>query len=296
MDFRVLNYFLTVAREKTISKAAESLHLSQPTLSKQLRELEEELGVQLFIRGNREIILTEDGQYLVNRGKEILSLVNTTTANLSSKEIISGELVIGGGETRAMQFIAKCLSSLSKEYPDIKIRLYSGNADDVIEKLDKGILDFGIVIDPVEKKKYDYMKLPKTDKWGILIRNDHPYAKQSTIIPEDLKSLSLFVSSQSLVDDQIGEWLGKNLDSSQIIGTYNLLYNASIMVEEGIGCALCIDGIINTKGTELTFIPLEPDLTASLNIIWKKNYIHSKATSTFLKSIKKQLLSKNRHY
>lgn len=289
MDFRVLNYFLTVAREKTISKAAESLHISQPTLSKQLIDLEEELGVQLFIRGNREIILTEDGQYLVNRGKEILSLVNTTTANLSSKEIISGELVIGGGETRAMQFIAKCLSSLSKEYPEMKINLYSGNADDVIEKLDKGILEFGIVIDPVEKKKYDYLKLPKTDKWGILFRKDHPYAKQRTIKPDDLKSLSLFVSSQTLVDDQIGEWLGENLDSTQIIGTYNLLYNASIMVEEGIGCALCIDGIINTKGTDLKFIPLEPDLIASLNIIWKKDYIPSKAASTFLKAIKKSL-------
>ena len=289
MDFRVLNYFLTVAQEKTISKAAESLHLSQPTLSKQLKELEEELGVQLFTRGNREITLTEDGHYLVNRGKEILSLVDTTMTNLSSKETISGKIVIGGGETKAMQFIAESVRVLTEDYPDVKIHLYSGNADDVSEKLDKGILDFGIVIDPVEKKKYDYLRLPRTDQWGILFHKDHPYAKKEAILPEDLKSLSLFVSSQSLVDDQIGEWLGKNLDSQQIIGTYNLLYNASIMIKEGIGCALCIDGIINTQGTDLTFVPLKPNLEASLNIIWKKNAILSKAAAVFIKTVQNSI-------
>lgn len=291
MDFRVLNYFLTVAQEKTISKAAESLHLSQPTLSKQLKELEEELGVQLFTRGNREITLTEDGHYLVNRGNEILSLVDTTMTNLSSNETISGEIVIGGGETKAMQFIAESVRVLTEKYPDVKIHLYSGNADDVSEKLDKGILDFGIVIDPVEKKKYDYLRLPRTDQWGILFHKDHPYAKKKAILLEDLKSLSLFVSSQSLVDDQIGEWLGKNLDSQQIIGTYNLLYNASIMVNEGIGCALCIDGIINTQGTNLTFVPLRPNLEANLNMIWKKNGIHSKAATVFLKTIQTSIHS-----
>ncbi|AEB30994.1 transcriptional regulator, LysR family [Carnobacterium sp. 17-4] len=274
-----------MAQEKTISKAAESLHLSQPTLSKQLKELEEELGVQLFTRGNREITLTEDGHYLVNRGKEILSLVDTTMTNLSSNETISGEIVIGGGETKAMQFIAESVRVLTEEYPDVKIHLYSGNADDVSEKLDKGILDFGIVIDPVEKKKYDYLRLPRTDHWGILFHNDHPYAKKEAILPDDLQFLSLFVSSQSLVDNQIGDWMGKNLESQQIIGTYNLLYNASIMVREGIGCALCIDGIINTQGTNLTFVPLRPRLEANLNMIWKKNAIHSKAATVFLNAI-----------
>lgn len=289
MDFRVLNYFLTVAQEKTISKAAKSLHLSQPTLSKQLKELEAELGVQLFTRGNREITLTEDGQYLVNRGREILSLVNTTTTNLSSKEAVSGEITIGSGETRAIQFIAENLHALIKKYPDLKIQLYSGNADEIAEKMDKGIIDFGIVIDPVEKKKYDYIRLPRIDHWGLLMHKDHPYAEKDSIIPEDLKSLALFVSNQSLVDDQIGEWLGENLNSHQIIGTYNLLYNASILVEEGIGCALCIDGIVNTQGTDLKFIPLKPDLKASLNIIWKKNHTLSKAAAAFLKAIQQSI-------
>lgn len=294
LDLRVLNYFLTVVREKTISKAAESLHLSQPTLSKQLKELEEELGVQLFTRGNREITLTEDGRYLVNRGKEILSLVNSTTKNLSNKEIVSGEIAIGGGETEAIQFIAETVRRLSEEQTDLKIHLYSGNADDVSEKLDKGILDFGVVIDPVEKKKYDYLTLPRTDRWGLLLHKNHPYADKHAISPEDLQSLPLFVSSQSLVDDQIGEWLGKNLDSYQIIGTYNLLYNAAIMVKEGIGCALCIDGIINTQGTELTFIPLKPDLEASLNIIWKKDHLLSKAASAFLKALQYLIALENK--
>ena len=291
LDFRVLNYFLTVAQEKTISKAAESLHLSQPTLSKQLKELEEELGVQLFTRGNREITLTEDGHYLVNRGKEILSLVDTTMSNLTSNETVSGEIVIGGGETKAMQFIAESVRNYNEKYPDVTIHLYSGNADDVSEKLDKGILDFGIVIDPVEKKKYDYLRLPRTDHWGILFHNDHPYAKREAISPDDLQFLSLFVSSQSLVENQVGDWMGRNLESQQIIGTYNLLYNASIMVNEGIGCALCIDGIINTQGTNLTFVPLRPNLEANLNMIWKKNGIHSKAATVFLKTIQTSIHS-----
>lgn len=282
MELRVLNYFLTVAREKTISKAAAVLHLSQPTLSKQLKELEEELGVTLFERGNREITLTEDGIYLQNRGQEILALVELTTTNLKANSIISGKITIGGGETEAFSVIASLIHELITQYPEVEVELYSGNADDVLEKLDKGLLDFGLVIDPVAKQKYEYQQLPQKDRWGLLINRQNPLAKQAHVTAEDLKNHPLLISSQSLVDNQLAEWFGTNLHNLTIVGTYNLLYNASLMVKEDIASALCIEGIINTAETNLIFIPLKPDLRATINIIWKKNRIFSNAAKQFL--------------
>lgn len=285
MELRVLNYFLTVAREKTISKAAEVLHLSQPTLSKQLKDFEEELGVKLFIRGNRYITLTEEGVYLANRGKEILSLVEITTANIHKSDMISGQIGIGAGETRAFEFIVERLHELKSKHPAINFQLYSGNANDVLDKIDHGLLDFGLVIDPVEKQKYDYLRLPLVDKWGLLVNNSSDLVGKESIAPNDLRQVPLLISNQSLVDNQLSEWLGGNLDSLNIIGTYNLLYNASLLVKENISSALCIDGIINTTNTNLTFIPLSPSLTASINIVWKKQQSFSSASKVFLQLI-----------
>lgn len=283
MELRVLVYFLTVVREKTISKAAQVLHLSQPTLSKQLKELEEELGVTLFKRGNRSITLTEDGLYLATRSKEILSLVETTTANLKMNDVISGEIAIGGGETQAFQYIATRIKQLQRVHPEIRFHLYSGNADDVLEKIDHGLLDFGLVIDPVEKQKYEYFRLPLVDRWGILVNQTHPLAKKSVVSPVDLEGLPLLISSQSFVDNQLAEWLGKNLEHFQIIGTYNLLYNASLLVKENIGCALCIDGLLAAEHSPLQFVPFSPPLTATISIVWKKNQVFSNAAAAFLK-------------
>ncbi|MGX7149897.1 LysR family transcriptional regulator [Enterococcus ureasiticus] len=286
MDLRIINYFLTVAREKTISKAAEVLHISQPTLSKQLKELEEELGIRLFERGNRFITLTEAGIYLENRGKEILALVETTTTNLIKDEMISGEISIGGGETQAFEFIATHLHELRSKHPDIKVHLYSGNADDVLGKIDKGLLDFGLVLDPVEKQKYEYLRLPLTDLWGILVNNTSPLHSLKTVTPKDIQHTPLLISSQSLVDNQLAEWLGGNIDNFNVIGTYNLLYNASLLVKQNVASALCIDGIINTTETNLTFIPFSPPLTATINIVWKKNQVFSNASNELLKLLK----------
>lgn len=285
MELRVLNYFLTVAREGTISKAAEVLHLSQPTLSKQLKDLEEELGVQLFIRGNREISLTEDGVYLQNRGKEILSLVSTTTLNLQKNEVIGGDILIGGGETQAFQFLTDILNHLMERHPDIKVHMYSGNADDVKDKIDKGLLDFGLVIDPVEKQKYEYVPLPIVDRWGILVNQKHALAKKEHVSPADLKNQPLLISSQTLVNNQLSEWLGGNLNNFSIVGSYNLLYNASLLVKAGKSMAFCIEGIIQTKDSDLVFVPLEPALTSTINIIWKKKQVFSNAAALFLEKL-----------
>ncbi len=286
METRVLKYFLAVAREKNISRAAKSLHLSQPTLSKQLKELENELGVTLFERGNREIRLTEEGMFLFSKGSEIVSLVEKTTSNLKKEEVITGEVYIGGGETRAMSLIAEAAKKMMEEYPEIKIHLYSGNADDVMGKLDNGLLDFGVVIDPTNKQKYEYVRLPYQNRWGILVRRDHFLAQNEIITSSDLKDIPLLISQQSLVSHQISEWLGDNLDHFHIIGSYNLLYNAALMVEQGVGCAVCIDGVINTQGTNIIFIPLKPNLDVNLNVIWKKNQALSNAATKFLEKLR----------
>lgn len=285
MELRVLNYFLTVAQERTISKAAEVLHISQSTLSKQLKDLEEELGVQLFHRGSRQITLTDDGIYLQNQGKDIFSLVNATTSNLQQHEGVEGAIMIGGGETQAFHSIAVLLTDLMEKYPGIKVQLYSGNADDIKEKIDNGVLDFGVVIEPVENKGYAHVNLPNPDHWGILVNEQHELATKKTITPSDLNQIPLMISSQSLVDNQLAEWLGKELSHFNVVGTYTLLYNASLLIKEGQTAAVCLDGIIHTKGTGLVFIPLSPKLTVDVSLIWKKKQVFSKAASLFLKAL-----------
>lgn len=288
MELRVLKYFLTAAETGSISGAAALLHISQPALSKQLRDLETELGTQLFQRTNRGIRLTETGQYLRDRSREILTLVSNTTDNLQNQTNISGEIAIGSGETQAFQPIATLLDQLIATYPQIRLRLYSGNADAIKEQIDHGLLDFGLVIAPVDKQKYDYLQLPAIDRWGILIHRHHPLGENSQITREALLTLPLLVSNQTLVKSLLTDWLGGNLAQLQVVGTYNLLYNASLLVKEGTVAALCIDGIINTADSELCFIPLAPDLNGDISIIWKKGQHFAPAAKTFLKMLDQQ--------
>ena len=284
MDIRVLRYFIAVATQENISAAANALHLSQPTLSRQLNNLEEELGTTLFVRGNRKITLTDEGMFLLDRAKEIVDLVEKTEANFNQKsEIISGEIHIGAGETEAMQFIAQTIKKVVAHHPNIKFHLYSGNADDITTKLDSGLLDFGIVIEPANKQKYDYLKLPATDVWGVLMRKDSPLAEKAYIHPTDLLNKPLIISRQTAVSNELSGWLGEEIENLNVIGTYNLLYNASLLVKENIGYALCIDKLINTsEESTLCFRPLSPKLEAGLNILWKKHQTFSSATKIFL--------------
>lgn len=284
MELRVLTYFLTVAKEKNISRAAKVLHLSQPTLSKQLKELENELGVTLFTRGNREITLTEEGNYLKQRGEEILSLVQSTTSNLMSDDVIGGQLMIGSGETREFQIVASVVNEIHREYPSIEFNLYSGNADEITRKIDEGLLDFGLVIDPVQKEKYDFIKLPYNETWGVLLNKEHPLASNIALTADNLLTIPLFISNQAMVENQIKEWQGNNIPLN-IIGFYNLLYNASLLCDDPTVGILCIDGIINTTNTDLCFVELSPKLQASLNLIWKKDTVLSNTAKMFLKKI-----------
>lgn len=285
MELRVLRYFLAVAREETINGAANYLHVTQPTLSRQLMDLEEELGKKLFIRGNRKITLTEEGLFLRKRAQEIVDLADKTeSAFRAPEEVISGEIYIGGGETEAMRLIAQIAHEMQMDCPQIRVHLYSGNSDDVTERLDKGLLDFGVLIEPVNVSKYDFMRIPEKDSWGVLMRKDSPLAAHDQIVPEDLLDLPIITSRQSLVYSDFSKWLGCDFEQLNIVATYNLLYNASLLVEEGMGYALCLDRLINTSGdSRLCFRPLYPKMEVNLSIVWKKYQVFSNAAERFLR-------------
>ena len=291
MDIRVLQYFLAVARESSITKAAESLNMTQPPLSRQLKELEDELGKQLLIRGNRKVTLTEEGMILRKRAEEMVELMEKTKSEIiSSGENISGAIYIGGGETEGIRLIAKVAEKIQKKHPDISYHLFSGNADDVTERLDQGLLDFGVLIEPADIKKYDFIKLPARDRWGLLMRRDHPLATKQVIKPENLQGIPLIASRQSLAHNELSGWLGKQYESLHIVSTYNLLYNASRMVEENVGCALCLDNIIpEYENSPLCFRPLEPQITVGLDIVWKKYQVFTKPATLFLNMLQEEI-------
>lgn len=287
MELRVLRYFLAVAQEESISGAADYLHLTQPTLSRQLMDLEEELGKKLFIRGSRKVRLTEDGLLLRKRASEIVELVEKTESEFwGSKEAVAGDVYIGGSESDAMRLIARAARTLQRLHPNVHYHLFSGNAGDVCEKLDKGCLDFGILLEPVNLKRYDYVRLPCTDLWGVLMRKDSPLAALESIRAEDLLGKPLLLSRQAMGKDSLSAWFGMDYTDLNIVATYNLLYNASLMVEEGLGYAVTLDRLVNTTGdSPLCFRPLEPRLEIGLYVVWKKFQIFSKAAAKFLAAL-----------
>lgn len=288
MELRVLRYFLAVAREQSISAAAAYLHLTQPTLSRQLIELEEELGTKLFIRGKRQITLTDEGMLLRKRAEEIADLVQKTQAEVTAAgEVISGDIYIGGGETYAMHLLASIILDMQREHPDIRVHVYNGNAEDVTDRLDKGLLDFGLLIQPSDVSRYQSIRLRASDIWGVLMRKDSPLAGRETILPEDLWDVPLITSRQRLVDGEIGKWIKRDYENLNVVATYNLVYNASVMVEEGMGYALTLDKLVNTTGDSiLCFRPFSPRLEAGLDVVWKKYQVFSKAADIFLQRMR----------
>lgn len=285
MEFRVLQYFLAVAREQSITRAAEALHLSQPTLSTQLKNMEEELGKQLMIRGPRKITLTEEGVILRKRAEEIVDLVKKAENEiaLSDQAVVSGEVYIGAGETDGIRQLAKIACGMQKEYPDIHYHISSGNAEYVMEQLDKGLIDFGILFGAVDVSKYCYLKMPSKDRWGVLMRRDSPLAAKEFICPEDLWEKPLIVSQQEHKGGKLSAWLKRDMSKLNIVTTYNLVFNASLMVDEGMGYAVSLDKIINVSGdSNLCFRPLSPELEDETSLVWKKYQVFSKAAEKFL--------------
>lgn len=290
MELRVLQYFLAVAREQSILRAAESLHLSQPTLSTQIKNMEEELGKQLLIRGtkgSRKITLTEEGMLLKKRAEEILELVRKTESEITlSDSIIMGDIYIGTGETDAIRLLAKAAKELQDIYPGIHYHISSGNAEFVVEQLDKGLIDFGIIFGQVDQAKYNSLKMPTKDIWGVLMRRDSPLAQKETIAPEDLWDKPLIVSHQRNQGKELSAWMKRDMSKLNIVATYNLLFNASLLVDEGLGYAIGFDKIINlTDESSLCFRPLQPNIEIEMSLVWKKYQIFTKAAAQFMKKI-----------
>ena len=288
MDVRVLRYFLTVAREASFSRAADALYMSQPTLSRQIRDLEEELGTTLFVRTNRNVTLTRDGMRLRRRAQEIVELMDRTREEFENlDEDISGDVCIGSGETHAMRALARVAIDVRREHPGVRYHLFSGNADDVTERLDRGLLDFGVVIDPADLHKYDFLRIPGSDSWGLLMPADHPLAAKEAVTPGDLDGVPLLVSRQSMVAGDLARWLGGDFDRVEIAATYNLVFNAAIMVEQGMGCALTLDHLVGSMDVGgLCFRPLAPKVESGLNLVWKKYQVFSPAAEAFLRGVR----------
>lgn len=296
MEIRVLKYFLAVAREQNISNAAEVLHITQPTLSRQLKDLEDEIGTTLFIRGKRKITLTEDGILFRKRAEEIIDLVDKTESEFSNlSNTISGEIFIGGGETLGMTFIANILNELHQNYPNIRYNIFSGNGDDVCEKLDNGLLDFGILTEPININTYNYLKLPYYDIWGVLMKKESELAKHNIIEPKDLISEPLICSRQSLVKNSLSNWIGTDYENLNIVGTYNLIFNAALMVKAGLGYALCFDKLIDTTANQdLCFRPLANSEHSNLILAWKKYQVFSKPAEKFLEYVNTKITDLNK--
>ena len=286
MEFRVLKYFLMVAREENITKAAALLHLTQPTLSRQLMQLEAELGVKLFHRSKHSIILTEDGMLLKRRAQEIVSLSDKTVQELSHKEdVLSGEIAIGCGETKNMLFLSEQIRKFRQKYPLVQFSIHSAIADDIKERIEKGILDIGLLMEPVDVGKYEFIRMPQKEKWGILVRKDSELAAKESINPKDLTNVPLIMVKRELVKNELASWFGDYYEGVQIAATYNLILNAASMVERGVGVALCFD-LGASFYEDLCFIPLAPTLETGSVLVWKKNQTLGAATSQFMRYLR----------
>lgn len=286
IELRLLKYFLEAAREGSITKAAERLHITQPSLSRQIASLETELGKKLYVRMNYGIRLTEEGLLLMKRAEEMTELEEKILAEISGDEI-HGTVYIGAGETAGVRYIASVMKALREKYHGIKYRMISGDAEDVSDKLDRGLIDFGLFVGKVNLRKYDCISLPDSDSWGVIVRRDDEFALRDYISPNDLRGRALLFSHQAKTQGEFSEWLGYPVDELDIIGTHNLVYNASVMVREGLGIIITIAGIVNTnEDSGLKFVPLMPEIKAGLSVAWKKDNMFSKAAKKFLEYLR----------
>lgn len=284
MDIRTMQYYLAVVREGTISAAAEALHVAQPSLSRQMKDLEEELGVSLFERGNRKITLTEEGMVLRKRAEEMVRLMQMTEEEISSiKNHISGSVRIGAGESISFHYLSRAAASLAEEHPDIRFHITSGDTQDLMDELQNGLIDFAVIFTDVDHTLYQSLPLPAEDSFGVLMPKDSPLAEKDVIHWSDLKGLPVIVSRASLPYFTGAE----DLSSLNIVATYNLIFNASLLVEDGLGYAICFDRLINTTGdSTLCVKPLLPQIRNAGNLIWKKYQIFSPAVQLFIDRVR----------
>lgn len=280
MELRTLNYFLAVAREENITKASRMLHVSQPALSRQMMQLEEELGVKLFVRSNHNIVLTEDGLLLKRRAQELLSLAEKTKRDFLHKEKeLTGEITIGSGEFLSTKKLAEIMVGFRKKHPLVQFRIYSGNAENIQDYIGRGHLDLGVMGEPVDIRKYEFVSMPVKERWGVLVREDSPLVKKSQVRAEDLKGIPLITASRDF-QGELAKWFGEWYSQAEIAAVGNLLYNEAMLAESGMGAVICIQ--LDCTYENLRFIPLDPAVESRTALVWKKDVIFSPATSAFI--------------
>lgn len=288
MELRVLNYFLAIAREENFTKAAQQLHVTQPTLSRQIAQLEEELGVELFVRSNHNIILTEDGMILKRRAQEILSLADKTKRDFLHKdENLEGVISIGSGEFLSTRCLTDCIAAFRKKHPLVRYEFYSGNAGNIRDQIERGLLDIGLMSEPIDIRKYEFISMPVKEEWGALVREDSPLAGKEFIVPQDLVGIPLILPLGDFAQSSIGKWFGEYTSQIDIIAKGNLLYNEAMMAQSNIGAIIGIKLHCNYDG--LRFIPLKPALEIDTALAWKKEQIFSAATAAFIEFSKRYL-------
>ena len=290
MELRVLHYFLAIAREENFTKAAEQLHVTQPTLSRQIAGLEQELGVKLFVRSNHHIVLTEDGMILKRRAQEILSLADKTKRDfLRGDENLAGVISIGSGEFLSTRILTDCIAQFQERHPLVRFEIYSGNAGNIRERMERGLLDVGLMSEPVDIRKYAFLTMPVKEQWGALVREDSPLAGKGFLRPQDLTGTPLISTLGEFLESNVAKWLGEYAAQVQIIAKGNLLYNEAMLAQSNIGAVIGIR--LNCSYDGLQFIPFSPALTNDTALAWKKEQIFSAATTAFLDFAKKYLKS-----
>lgn len=290
MELRTLKYFLVVAREGSLTKAAKYLHVTQPTLSVQMKQLEEELGKQLFTRSNYSINLTEEGMKLKKRAEDILELVDKTVDEIKNLSTVNGVIQIGSSESVNLLDVVKIFKEFRERYPSVSFDLYSGDTKRMEERISSGLMDFAIISQPqVDLEKYNYLVIPKKDVWGVLMRKDDPLACKEYLTIEDIIERDLIISRQSLKED-LPKWFENRIDGIKVVATYDLIYNASLFVKEGMGIALAFEGIVDTsEESDLCFRRLYPQLDTEMYIIWKRHAHLSEASLLLLEKLKEKL-------
>lgn len=288
MELRVLNYFLAIAREENFTKAAQQLHITQPTLSRQIAQLEEELGVDLFVRSNHNIILTEDGMILKRRAQEILSLADKTKRDFLHKdENLEGVISIGSGEFLSTRCLTDCIAQFRRKHPLVRDEFYSGNAGNIRDQIERGLLDIGLMSEPIDIRKYEFISMPIKEEWGAFVREDSPLIDKDFIAPQDLVDIPLILPLGDFAESHIGKWFGEYISQIDVIAKGNLLYNEAMMAQSNIGAVIGIR--LKSNYDRLRFIPLNPSLKIDTALAWKKEQIFSAATTAFIDFSKQYL-------
>lgn len=291
MDLRTLRYFVAIAQEKSFTAAAEKLFVTQPTLSRQIAELEDELGQKLFDRTTRRIELTEKGVFLFHQAQSILELVERTKREAMSTKELAGDLVIAAGETPAIEPVAEAIQRFQAEHPLVRVHLRSARAQEAASSLRMGTSHFALFVLPADTEGFDFITLPERNRWGLLTRRDGPLADKMSVTPEDLQGLPLYFTSNRQIRRQVAGWFGAPFDELNVVGSYSLLYNVSLIVRAG-GHALGIDGVIRPDD-DVAFLPLEPALRTETIFAWRSGGPKRTITEEFLKTLRRRLTERS---